>query len=48
VRALRIWLARALPTVVIPADPRADEPLALVEVMFRAHGLDAFAEPSSR
>jgi lysine-N-methylase len=48
VRALRIWLARALPTVVIPADPRADEPLALVEVMFRAHGLGAFAEPSSR
>ncbi|MGE0784925.1 MAG: YkgJ family cysteine cluster protein [Sandaracinaceae bacterium] len=42
VRAIRVWLARALGPIAAP-DPRADEPLALVEVMFRAHGLDAFA-----
>ena len=41
VRALRVWLARAL-AAVAGADPRARAPLALVEVMFRAHGLDAF------
>lgn len=43
VRALRVWLARSLPAVA-GGDRRADEPLALVEVMFRAHGLDAFTE----
>jgi lysine-N-methylase len=39
VRAIRVWLSRALDV----DDFRAAEPLALVEVMFRAHGLDAFA-----
>ena len=39
VRAIRVWLARAW----IVDDRRASEPLALVEAMFRAHGLDAFA-----
>lgn len=39
VRAIRVWLARALAS----DDPLAAEPLAIVEVMFRAHGLDAFA-----
>lgn len=43
VRAVRVWLARVLPRVT-GGDPRAREPLALVEVMFRAHGLDAFVD----
>ncbi|MBX3275681.1 MAG: hypothetical protein KF729_35805, partial [Sandaracinaceae bacterium] len=41
VRAVRVWLARAL-AAQAPSDPRAAEPLALVEVVFRAAGLDAF------
>lgn len=42
VRALRVWLARAIAEAP-PEDPRAAEPLTLVEVLFRAAGLDAFA-----
>ncbi len=42
VRALRVWLARAIAEAP-PDDPRAAEPLTLVEVVFRAAGLDAFA-----
>jgi lysine-N-methylase len=45
-RAVRTWIARALPAWT-GGDPRASEPLTLVEVMFRAHGLEAFVQAES-
>ncbi|MEZ4338234.1 MAG: hypothetical protein R3B82_16560 [Sandaracinaceae bacterium] len=44
IRALRVWLARAI-AAAPPADPRAVEPLTVVEVLFRAVGLDSYAAP---
>lgn len=42
IRALRLWLARAI-AAAPPDDPRAAEPLTVVEVLFRAVGLDSYA-----
>ena len=44
-RALRLWLARAMPELATPdvADPMFEQPLAVIDVIMRGHGLSHYA-----
>lgn len=43
-RAIRVWLARAMPELAGPdvADPMFSEPLAVIDVLMRAHALSRY------